>query len=322
MSERLRPLEPLERDYYDWDEVGGERGGGDDSDSSTDDEIQSAMRQMAGLPPQIPRPNQERIEARQAVADFEAAMDAQLTHAFHAANSSWLTPPSTLPQPNTQPSTAAPPSPAQAVTSKGEAATSVSERSEVSEKGLEKRMEEEVDPALGLGEERTESDEEADAASGLKWESDPLYDPSADAGDEAWVESRRGGKGSDASLACPACLTCLSRDCQRHAEFKHQYRALFVANCVVDASARVYCPSAAAKRAAKRARKGTLPQPDEEMEILKPNQLLPLTQTIPSGYSESDFFNPVNCAVCKTQVGFFEKQDELYHFNNVLASYG
>lgn len=39
---------------------------------------------------------------------------------------------------------------------------------------------------------------------------------------------------SDATLSCPACMTTLSMDCQKHEIYAHQYRAMFVSNCVVD----------------------------------------------------------------------------------------
>ena len=39
---------------------------------------------------------------------------------------------------------------------------------------------------------------------------------------------------SDATLSCPACMTTLTMDCQKHEVFAHQFRAMFVSNCVVD----------------------------------------------------------------------------------------
>merc|ERR1712136_55625 len=38
---------------------------------------------------------------------------------------------------------------------------------------------------------------------------------------------------SDAVLNCPACLSTVCVDCQRHETYKTQYRAMFVLNCVV-----------------------------------------------------------------------------------------
>jgi len=41
---------------------------------------------------------------------------------------------------------------------------------------------------------------------------------------------------SDAVLNCPACMTLLTLDCQRHEKYQHQYRAMFVSNCTIDTS--------------------------------------------------------------------------------------
>uniref|UniRef100_A0A2K6ABF3 E2F associated phosphoprotein n=1 Tax=Mandrillus leucophaeus TaxID=9568 RepID=A0A2K6ABF3_MANLE len=39
---------------------------------------------------------------------------------------------------------------------------------------------------------------------------------------------------SDAVLNCPACMTTLCLDCQRHESYKTQYRAMFVMNCSIN----------------------------------------------------------------------------------------
>ena len=159
-----------------------------------------------------------------------------------------------------------------------------------------------VDPALGLADKGTGSDDEWAEAEGMEGGKDPLFDASLDAGDEAWVKRQRAGRGaSDAVLNCPACMTTLSRDCQRHAEFPNQFRALFVEHCSVDETSRVpslplklpstfrfqvFCPSAAAKKAAKRKRKAVAGPPDDTQatELLKPNTTLPADQPLPQEY--------------------------------------
>uniref|UniRef100_A0A8C6STG6 E2f-associated phosphoprotein n=1 Tax=Neogobius melanostomus TaxID=47308 RepID=A0A8C6STG6_9GOBI len=76
-----------------------------------------------------------------------------------------------------------------------------------------------------------------------------LYDPDEDDRDQAWVDNKRRqyhsrrrlpGAGSsqrlsssDAVLNCPACMTTLCLDCQRHEKYRTQYRAMFVMNCTV-----------------------------------------------------------------------------------------
>lgn len=138
-----------------------------------------------------------------------------------------------------------------------------------------------------------------------------LYDPDMDDDDEKWIDAKRrsyifptekteSGKGSlkplpnsDAVLNCPACLSLLCLDCQRHDIYKGQYRAMFVNNCKVITD-----------------------------EILK----YPIKKKRSKKHSENvdttkeDVYNPVKCAVCNTEVAVYDA-DEIYHFFNVLASY-
>lgn len=95
-----------------------------------------------------------------------------------------------------------------------------------------------------------------------------FYDPQMDDRDQQWMDAkrrsyqikkkRRGsnpGKGepqplpqSDAVLNCPACLTTLCMDCQRHAIYNNQYRAMFVFNCSVDWSEGLKFPTKGQKK--------------------------------------------------------------------------
>lgn len=82
-----------------------------------------------------------------------------------------------------------------------------------------------------------------------------LYDPAIDDENEVWVKEMRARAtqgqvahtqnvrqglapvpDSDAVLNCPACLTPLCLDCQRHDLYPTQFRAMFVMNCSVDHS--------------------------------------------------------------------------------------
>ncbi|KAJ0970043.1 hypothetical protein J5N97_022920 [Dioscorea zingiberensis] len=60
-----------------------------------------------------------------------------------------------------------------------------------------------------------------------------FYDPNLDEKDELWVRKQRKEGHSDAVLSCPACFTTLCLDCQRHAEYATQFRAMFVTNCEI-----------------------------------------------------------------------------------------
>ncbi|XP_042211413.1 E2F-associated phosphoprotein-like isoform X2 [Homarus americanus] len=96
-----------------------------------------------------------------------------------------------------------------------------------------------------------------------------FYDPTLDEKDQEWVDEmrrsyqpkkRRTKSGvstrgqpqalpqSDAVLNCPACLTTLCMDCQRHAIYHNQYRAMFVFNCNVDSMERLKFPSKGQKK--------------------------------------------------------------------------
>ncbi|KAG1675169.1 hypothetical protein FOA52_003392 [Chlamydomonas sp. UWO 241] len=79
---------------------------------------------------------------------------------------------------------------------------------------------------------------------GAAKEEDGLFDPDADERDAIWTDAQRQGRVSDAHLSCPGCFSTLSVDCQQHATYRSQYRAVFVTNVVVDV-ARTLAPAAA-----------------------------------------------------------------------------
>lgn len=136
-----------------------------------------------------------------------------------------------------------------------------------------------------------------------------LYDPDMDDDDEKWIDAKRrsyifptektGTKSlkplpnSDAVLNCPACLSLLCLDCQRHDIYKSQYRAMFVSNCKVITEEILKYP---VKK--KRSKKNS------ENDVA----------------GKEDVYNPVRCSVCNTEVAVYDA-DEIYHFFNVLASY-
>lgn len=152
-----------------------------------------------------------------------------------------------------------------------------------------------------------------------------LYDPKADDKDQLFVNSLRasasltqaiaqpstsaGLKGNekqlqgklgptDAILNCPCCMTQLCLDCQRHAIYLTQYRAMFVFHCRVD-----YDSEIVVNEKRKRRRLGK-----------KDKAVVENTQVEEKLYA-------VLCEVCNIQVGVFDRNEELYHFNNVIASH-
>lgn len=115
---------------------------------------------------------------------------------------------------------------------------------------------------------------------------------------------------SDAILSCPACMTTLCIDCQRHDMYKNQYRAMFVVNCkVVEDEVLRYEPSQQQKPGKKRKK----PQKGKLVQLTKDNM-----SSADSSLSER--YHPVACTECNTEIAVYDN-DEVYHFFNVLASH-
>lgn len=133
-----------------------------------------------------------------------------------------------------------------------------------------------------------------------------------DGKDKDWEEDAKDyddGK-TDAVLSCPACMSLLTRDCQRHELYKNQYRAVFVENCNVITDKILFLPPTESKRSKKaRKKKAAGPKPNE---VVDPGDL--------SSIPKEDLFHPVQCSTCSLNVGVFD-HDEIYHFFDVLTGY-
>ncbi|XP_039642812.1 E2F-associated phosphoprotein isoform X2 [Perca fluviatilis] len=161
-----------------------------------------------------------------------------------------------------------------------------------------------------------------------------LYDPDKDDRDQAWVDARRrryevrkrpaaGSRSqprqsqslpsSDAVLNCPACMTTLCLDCQRHEKYRTQYRAMFVMNCAVkkDEVLRYKTQQEVKPKKNKRKRRAG-PTPETAMDVTP--------DPAPAGMDADEVYHPVQCTECSTEVAVFDK-DEVYHFFNILASH-
>ncbi|KFM63818.1 E2F-associated phosphoprotein, partial [Stegodyphus mimosarum] len=166
----------------------------------------------------------------------------------------------------------------------------------------------ELNDAVSSSSSKEQSSENLKATEQEKINDDLFYDPNLDDEDEKWVNEKRSAyiyppiknsnqkvkplPNSDAVLNCPACLSLLCLDCQRHDIYKTQYRAMFVINCRINFNETL---KYANKK--KKSRKSSI-----------------------DNVSQFDIYNPVQCSVCNTEVAVYDK-DELYHFFNVLASY-
>ncbi|XP_033735220.1 E2F-associated phosphoprotein-like isoform X2 [Pecten maximus] len=175
---------------------------------------------------------------------------------------------------------------------------------------------------------------------------DLLYDPDMDDQDQQWVDKRRrhyqpGTAGteevqrrlphSDAVLDCPACMSTLCRDCQRHSSFENQYRAMFVMNCSVDKSELLKYPEQQPKISKKKMKKQKKQgrsligagvadaEAGTDVASLEAGTSVAGSQEAAEETSK-DIFHPVRCTECNTVVAVYD-QDDVYHFFNVLASY-
>uniref|UniRef100_A0A1I7ZLL2 E2F-associated phosphoprotein n=1 Tax=Steinernema glaseri TaxID=37863 RepID=A0A1I7ZLL2_9BILA len=124
---------------------------------------------------------------------------------------------------------------------------------------------------------------------------------------------------TDALLSCPSCMIVLTRDCQRHAVYKDQYRAMFVENCQVDMEERLFVPQKQSKLVKRKKDKAMTCKSILHLDASE-EEPIELTAEELDKCDPSDIFFPVRCAQCKVQVGMYD-HDEIYHFFNVLAGY-
>ncbi|XP_016347974.1 E2F-associated phosphoprotein-like, partial [Sinocyclocheilus anshuiensis] len=124
---------------------------------------------------------------------------------------------------------------------------------------------------------------------------------------------------SDAVLNCPACMTTLCLDCQRHERYRTQYRAMFVMNCTVNKE-EVLCYKTTNKRKQNRHRKKARRETTSTSTEAEMESSAGLTDARLAGMDEKEIYHPVKCTECSTEVAVYDK-DEVYHFFNILASH-
>ncbi|VDN92744.1 unnamed protein product [Brugia pahangi] len=113
---------------------------------------------------------------------------------------------------------------------------------------------------------------------------------------------------TDAVLSCPACMSLLTRDCQRHELYLNQYRAIFVENCNVVKNEVLFLPQSGKNK--HKARKN--------VAGIKPNAVV--DAAVSTVLPKEDLFHPVLCSICTTNVGVYD-YEEVFHFFNVLTGY-
>ncbi|XP_065648468.1 E2F-associated phosphoprotein isoform X2 [Hydra vulgaris] len=176
-----------------------------------------------------------------------------------------------------------------------------------------------------------------------------LYDPNIDKDNENWMKRKRTyGKQdesnsnankvstSDAMLSCPACLTTVCVDCQRHDVYKHQFRAMFVMNCRIDLNQYLRYEN---KNISKKRRKKYGPgklipceqsiasfrdsveiiYTEDKNENQSSTNKLNISDKLSEQYKREEVYNPVKCDICATEIAVYDSQ-EVYHFFNVIES--
>jgi hypothetical protein len=171
-------------------------------------------------------------------------------------------------------------------------------------------------------------------------EEDELYDEEADAADEEWMKQQlashyphstnierpkpAAAPQSDAVLNCPACLTVVCIDCQRHDLYANQFRAMFVLNCKIMHDELLHVGHTQKARAAKKKkkrRKKTADNTDQpEQPLNTPFDSRSKTSGLPQDVVlTEDDFHPVQCTICTTEIAVLDR-DEVFHFFNAIAS--
>ena len=139
--------------------------------------------------------------------------------------------------------------------------------------------------------------------------SDPLYNESADKMDELWTNIHYPeNPNTDATLSCPFCFTILTKDCQRHEVYTNQYRAMFAYNCKITNDILRYKKKKKWVHNRKNEKNGDIALTEEMIQNLNLDE------------RDYDIYYPVQCRICGTDVGVYDK-DEIYHFYNTLVGY-
>jgi len=186
------------------------------------------------------------------------------------------------------------------------------------------------------GDEMLEEDDEEDiptdvkdAVKKQKLFDENLYDPLKDEKYETWVEKHlRVDKSSVIVLSCPFCFTQVSYDSQRHELYENQYRSMFVRNCKVDFTKTLQPLSEGSQNRGKNTK-----EIEHKLQELKKQDILEKTEetednltfdkdfekVFPKGF---EYFFPVMCSNCDTEIGVYDVEAKVHHFFNTIPSLG
>ncbi|VDK83161.1 unnamed protein product [Litomosoides sigmodontis] len=341
---RLEPLEALENDYY-LDERNGWYSDGEQRDSeSSDDELREQLRELAGI--QCESRKEKQHEKVKKWDKFESDMDMELSENFAMHASKVFSFPNkgnaaileisyenemdagssgsktvldedtansdVIPSTNEQKSSSKHPKSVtfdvQMNTPECSSKSSFTDDSNLLHKALKNVTKVAKNEAV----EFYDSDEDDDNECWVRRHREQLKIgrclSSSSEQDEKAKQKKDQDHETDAVLSCPACMSLLTRDCQRHEIYLNQYRAIFVENCNVVKNEVLFLPQSGRSR--RKARKNAAG--------IKPNALVDPANigTLP----KEDLFHPVLCSVCATNIGVCS-HEEVFHFFNVLTGY-
>ncbi len=140
-----------------------------------------------------------------------------------------------------------------------------------------------------------------DSGSEMEAEPDELYDERKDDKDARFVQARRVSGVTDGTLSCPCCFTVVCYECQQHASYAHQFRAVTAVNVQVIVHTAVFLFAYFSRL---------------QIKHDKALQHAPLEEGgVPETYS------PVACRACGYELAVFGPDDEqTYHFFAVTCS--
>ncbi|VDK71846.1 unnamed protein product [Onchocerca ochengi] len=343
-SERLEPFEVLEKDYYLGERNGWYSDGEQRESESSDDELREQLRELAGM--QCKSKKGKKHEKKQMKDKFETDMDSELSESFvaHASRifSSSKENPGNLEIGNENEMDA---ESSGSKTVQDEITTNSGVVPSINKDSSDKPVKSvtfEKQPEFANFERNSRSFFNDDdnmlrkasnkVANAAKNEAVEFYDSDEDEDNERWVRHHREqlkivkplnssssedkrtkqkkdqDHETDAVLSCPACMSLLTRDCQRHELYHNQYRAVFVENCSVVENEVLFLPQSGKNK--QKARKNAAG--------IKPNAIVdPASIT---KFPKEDLFHPVLCKICATNVGVYD-YEEIFHFFNVLTGY-
>lgn len=122
-------------------------------------------------------------------------------------------------------------------------------------------------------------------------------------------------RSSDAVLSCPCCFSIVCMDCQKHERYTNQWRAMFVMNIGVDWNRNLVYDEGRRELVEK------APRPSATLSGTGGGGgATRIPRDDPTDDEAEEFYYPVFCENCRTEVAALNMEDEVYHFYGCIAS--